>query len=117
MKQRIADKLWEEIEEKMLEAEENTGDRILTLLTESRMEGLEKVFLEKDKENQKQEKRILELEEQVKKLILPKNLYKLDEYVSEMNSQWLEYSEFAYQCGVKDILSLLQHDFEGKQSK
>lgn len=117
MKQRIADKLWEEIKEKIPEAEENTGDRILTLLTESRMEGFEKVFLEKDKKNQQQEKRILELEEEVKKLILPENQYKLDEYVSEMNSQWLAYSEFAYQCGVKDLLSLLQYNFEKNQSK
>lgn len=41
---------------------------VLDILTEGRMENLEQIFLSADKENQKQEKRILELEAQIKSL-------------------------------------------------
>lgn len=41
---------------------------VLDILTERRMENLEQIFLSADKENQKQEKRILELEAQIKSL-------------------------------------------------
>lgn len=93
-------------EKKSEEAERQ--NMLFDILTEGFMEDLEQNFLSADKENEEREKRILELEAQVKSLELPEEMCdKIDEYVSAINSQWLECSAFAYQCGMKDILTLI----------
>ena len=77
------------------DADERKG-RILDLLAE-------------DIKNREDEKRILALEEDLKKLELPEEVRrKIDSYVSAVNAQWLEYSEFMYRYGIKDILALLR---------
>ena len=45
----------------------------------------------------------------MKKLELPEEVRrKIDSYVSAVNAQWLEYSEYMYRYGVKDALALLR---------
>lgn len=84
-------------------------ERILELLTEGFMDGFEQKFLAENDENQRSEQKISELERQVENLGLSKEIYnKIDEYVSAINSQWIKCCGFAYQCGIKDILALLQ---------
>lgn len=90
------------------DADERKG-RILDLLAEGRIEGSDRIFQSVDIKNREDEKRILALEEDLKKLELPEEVRrKIDSYVSAVNAQWLEYSEFMYRYGIKDILALLR---------
>lgn len=84
-------------------------DRILNLFAEGRIEGSDRVFQSADVKNREGEERIFALEEDLKKLELPEEVRrKIDNYVSAVNAQWLEYSEFMYRYGIKDILALLR---------
>lgn len=93
-------------------AEDDMDERkgsILDLLAEGRIEGSDRVFQSADIKNRESEERILALEEDLKKLELPEEVRrKIDSYVSAVNAQWLEYSEYMYRYGVKDALALLR---------
>ena len=84
-------------------------EEILDLLAKGRMEGSDQKFRSACGKNQNAEDEIRELEERVRCLGLSEEArLEIDSYVSAVNAQWLEYSEYMYRYGVKDALALLQ---------
>lgn len=84
-------------------------EEILDLLAKGRMEGSDQKFRSACRKNQNVEDEIRELEERVRRLGLSEEArLEIDSYVSAVNAQWLEYSEYMYRYGIKDALALLQ---------
>lgn len=83
--------------------------QLLDILAEGKMEGMENRLLSENQEYHRMDSETIEKENVVKSLRLPDEVTNaVDEYVSAVNSQWLLYSQLLYQCGIEDILALLQ---------
>ena len=90
-------------------ATDDRKEEILDLLAKGRMEGSDQKFRSACRKNQNAEDEIRGLEERVRCLGLSEEArLEIDSYVSAVNAQWLEYSEYMYRYGVKDALALLQ---------